>query len=111
MKTTIKTMDETKLAAEIVGVLDPAVVRVCSEVRDAIRYAVRGKSLKLRTIFLLRDALRRLISDPSSAVKIEYLKRDLLRSAIHRTEYRYPRSTAESGRLARSGRASRTATG
>ena len=111
MSTAIKNMDEAKLADEIVGVLDPAVVRACSDDRDAIRYAVRGKSLKLRTIVLRRDALRRLVSDPSSAVKIEYLKRDLLRSAIHRTEFRYPRSTAESGRLARSSRASRTATG
>ena len=83
--------DETKLADEIVGVLDPAVVRVCSEVRDAIRYAVRGKSLKLRSILLRRDALRRLLKDAAAAVKIEYLKRDLLRSAATRIEYRYPR--------------------
>src|SRR5947199_9591355 len=91
MKTTIKTMDETKLAAEIVGVLDPAVVRVCSEVRDAIRYAVRGKSLKLRTILLRREALRKLLTDPARSVKIEYLKRDLLRATMQRIEFRYPR--------------------
>ena len=94
MTTTIKRMDETKLAAEIVGVLDPAVVRACSEVRDAIRYAVRGKSLKLRTILLGRSALRRLLTDPARDVKIEYLKRDLLRSARQRIEFRYPRHFA-----------------
>ena len=94
MTTTIKKMDETKLAAEIVGVLDPAVVRVCSEVRDAIRYAVRGKSLKLRSILLRRDALRRLLTDPARDVKIEYLKRDLVRAAMHRIEYRYPHAAS-----------------
>lgn len=93
MGTTIRKMDEAKLADEIVGVLDPAVVRACSEVRDAIRYAVRGKSLKLRSILLRRDALRRLLTDPAGAVKIEYLKRDLLRAAMHRTEFRYPHLT------------------
>jgi hypothetical protein len=93
MSATTKKMDEAKLADEIVGVLDPAVVRACSEVRDAIRYAVRGKSLKLRTILLRRDALRRLLTDPARSVKIEYLKRDLLRAAFHRTEFRYPHLT------------------
>ena len=93
MSATTKKMDEAKLADEIVGVLDPAVVRACSEVRDAIRYAVRGKSLKLRTILLRRDALRRLLTDPARTVKIEYLKRDLLRAAFHRTEFRYPHLT------------------
>src|SRR5258706_6981237 len=90
MSMATKKMDEAKLADEIVGVLDPAAVRVCSEVRDAIRYAVRGKSLKLRSILLRRDALRRLLTDPARAVKVEYLKRDLLRAAFHRTELRYP---------------------
>ena len=94
MSTTTKKMDEAKLADEIVGVLDPAVVRVCSEVRDAIRYAVRGKSLKLRSILLRRDALRRLLTDPARSVKIEYLKRDLLRAAMQRLEFRYPRLAA-----------------
>jgi len=94
MGTTITNLDETKLADEIVGVLDPAVVRACSEVSDAIRYAVRGKSLKLRTILLRRDALRRLLTDPARSVKIEYLKRDLLRAALHRIEFRYPRNSA-----------------
>ena len=94
MSTTNKKMDEAKLADEIVGVLDPAVVRTCSEVRDAIRYAVRGKSLKLRSILLRRDALRRLLTDPARSVKIEYLKRDLLRAAMQRLEFRYPRLAA-----------------
>jgi hypothetical protein len=58
-----------------------------------IRYAVRGKLLKLRSIILDRDALRRLLKDAAAAVKIEYLKRDLLRSAGLRSEYRYPRSS------------------
>ena len=43
-------MDEAKLAAEIVSVLQPAALRACSQERDVIRYAVRGDSLKLRTI-------------------------------------------------------------
>lgn len=94
MSATTQKMDETKLADEIVGVLDPAVVRVCSEARDAIRYAVRGNSLKLRSILLRRDALRRLLTDPARSVKVEYLKRDLLRAAMHRLEFRYPRLTA-----------------
>jgi hypothetical protein len=92
MSTTINKTDEARLAAEIVGVLDPSVVRACSDVRDAIRYAVRGKSLKLRSIVLGRNALRRLLKDPAGAVKIEYLKRDLLRAVMQRIEYRYPRA-------------------
>jgi hypothetical protein len=94
MSATTKKLDETKIADEIVSVLDPAVVRACSEVRDAIRYAVRGKSLKLRSILLRRDALRRLLTDPARSVKIEYLKRELLRAALHRLEFRYPRLAA-----------------
>ena len=97
MSATIRNLDDTRLAAEIVGVLDPAVVRACSDERDAIRFVVRGASLKLRTIVLNRNALRRLLSDPSAAVKIEYLKRDLLRSATQRKAYRYPRASAARG--------------
>jgi hypothetical protein len=97
MSATTKKLDETKIADEIVSVLDPAVVRACSEVRDAIRYAVRGKSLKLRSILLRRDALRRLLTDPARSVKIEYLKRELLRVAMHRIEFRYPRLAARQG--------------
>jgi len=99
MNAPIRKMDETKLAAEIVGVLDPAVVRACSDARDAIRYAVRGKSLKLRSILLRRDALRRLLTDPAREVKIEYLKRDLVRAAIHRVEFRYPHASAWRARV------------
>ncbi len=88
--TTIKAPDEARLAAEIVSVLQPAAVRACSDDREVIRYAVRGDSLKLRSIVLVREALRRLLSDPAGAVKIDYLKRDLLRAATQRIEYRYP---------------------
>ena len=84
-------MDEAKLAAEIVSVLDPAALRACSPEREVIRYAVRGKSLKLRTIVFDRRALRRLLQTRDGAVKIEYLKRDLLRATMNRVEYRYPR--------------------
>jgi hypothetical protein len=92
MNTTTPTPEETRLAEEIVGVLQPAVLRACSDARGVIRYAVRSANLKLRTVVLSRAALRRLITDPASAVKIDYLKRDLLRSASHRSEYRYPRT-------------------
>jgi hypothetical protein len=93
----MKNMDETRLAEEIVSVLQPAALRACTSERDVIRYAVRGKLLKLRSIILDRDALRRLLKDAAAAVKIEYLKRDLLRSAGLRFEYRYPRSSVVRG--------------
>ena len=94
MKNMTKTnMDEAKLAAEIVSVLQPAALRACSQERDVIRYAVRGDSLKLRTIIFDRSALGRLLQTRDGNVKIEYLKRDLLRSACCRLEYRYPRVT------------------
>src|SRR5436305_14854263 len=38
MSTSIKTMDEQKLAEEIVSVLDARVVRVCSDDRENLRY-------------------------------------------------------------------------
>ena len=91
MKTTIKNQEETRLAAEIVSVLEPAALRACSDERDVIRYCVRASSLKLRTIILDREALRRLLDSGDGAVKIEYLKRDLLRTATQRDEFRYPR--------------------
>ncbi|PYQ26872.1 MAG: hypothetical protein DMF57_18910 [Acidobacteria bacterium] len=87
----MKSMDETRLAEEIVSVLPTAALRACTAERDVIRYAVRGKLLKLRAIILDRAALRRLLKDAAAAVKVEYLKRDLLRSAATRIEYRYPR--------------------
>lgn len=88
--TAFKNMDETKLAEEIVSVLEPTALRACSAERDVIRYAVRG-AMKLRTIVFDRASLRRLLSDSSAAVKIDYLKRDLLRVTGQRVEYRYPR--------------------
>lgn len=93
MSTAIKTMDETKLAEEIVSVLDARAVRVCSDDRDTVRFAVRG-AVKLRTVVLGRAALRRLLHDRDGAVKIEYLQRDLLRAADERGEYVYPRRSA-----------------
>ena len=89
--TAMYTMDETKLAEEIVSVLEPSAVRACSAERDEICYAVRSRDLKLRKILFDRAALRRLLKDAAGLVKIEYLKRDLLRVAEYRAEYRYPR--------------------
>ncbi len=60
MSTAIKTMDETKLAEEIVSVVDGRVARVCSDDRDNVRFAVRGP-MKLRSVVLGRAALRRLL--------------------------------------------------
>ena len=91
MSTAIKTMDETRLAEEIVRVLPEGVIRVCSSDREEVRYAVRSRELKLRTIVLGRHALRRLLHDRDGVVKIEYLQRDLLRSAETRCEFTYPR--------------------
>ncbi len=93
MNTTTRNLAETRLAEEIVSVLQPAALRACSDARDVIRYAVRSTTLKLRSIVLSREALRHLIDDPQGAVKVDYLKRDLVRSAIHRVEYCYPRPT------------------
>lgn len=87
---TIKSMDETRLAEEIVSVLEPSVVRACSDERDFIRFAVRG-DMKLHTVIFNRAALRRLLHDLNGLVKVDYLKRDLLRSARQRSEFRYPR--------------------
>jgi hypothetical protein len=86
-----KPYDETQIAEEIVSVLPAGVARACSSDRGAIRFAVRGDGMKLKTIVLRRDSLRRLAEDPAKAIKIEYLQRDLLRTAEKRTEFRYPR--------------------
>jgi hypothetical protein len=88
-----KTTDVTKLAEEIVGILDADAVRVCSDDRDSIRFAIRSAGMKLRSIVLRRWALRRLLSDPAGPVKIEYLQRELRRSAGQRIEYTYPRKS------------------
>src|SRR6266446_6962844 len=91
MSVAMKVMDETQLAEEIVSVLPAGAVRVCSAQRDVIRYAVRGRDIKLRSIVLQRTALRRLLRDRVGLVKIEYLQRDLLRSIGVRNEFSYPR--------------------
>jgi len=91
MKGATGTMDETRLAEKIVGVLPQEAIRVCSSDREAIRFAVRSSALKLRSIVLRRAALRRLLGDSDGAVKIEYLQRDLLQSAETRGEFMYPR--------------------
>jgi len=88
--------NETAVAEEIVSVLKFAALRVYSEWGDAIRYTVRGTSLKLRSIVLNREALRHLLQDPIGAVKIDYLKRDLLRRSVRAAEYHYPRTRVRS---------------
>jgi hypothetical protein len=90
--------NETAIAEEIVSVLKFAALRVYSEWGDAIRYTVRGTSLKLRSIVLNREALRHLLQDPIGAVKIDYLKRDLLRCSVRAAEYRYPRTRVRPSR-------------
>lgn len=84
-------IDEGRIAEQIVSVLPAGVARACAPGRDAVRYAVRGDGMKLRTIVLSRRSLRKLLDDPARDVKIEYLQRDLLRSAAQRTEFCYPR--------------------
>jgi hypothetical protein len=92
MSTKEKTIDETRLAEEIVSVLPAeSVVRVCSDDRESIRFAVRSAALKLRAIVLSRVSLRRLLADSTRGVKIDYLQRDLLRNAAQTNEFRYPR--------------------
>lgn len=93
MSSAIKMTDETRLAEEIVGVLDADAVRVCSDDRDSIRFSVRSLGMKLRSIVLHRGALRRLLTDPAGPVKVEYLQRELRRAAGQRVEYAYPRKS------------------
>ncbi|HEY6139879.1 MAG TPA: hypothetical protein VI670_19145 [Thermoanaerobaculia bacterium] len=93
MSRAIKSMDETKLAEEIVSVLNARVVRVCSDDRENLRYAIRGP-MRLRSVVLRRAALRRLLHDRDGVIKIEYLQRDLLRCVEQRGEYVYPRRSA-----------------
>jgi hypothetical protein len=83
--------DESRIAEEIVSVFPAGVVRECSSERGAIRYAVRGDGMKLRSIVLRRDSLRKLLNDPAREVKVEYLQRELLEAASQRSEFRYPR--------------------
>jgi len=96
MSTNAKTTDETRLAEEIVSVLPAgSVVRVCSDDRQSIRFAVRAVSLKLRTIVFHRASLRRLLADAARAVKIDYLRRDLLRNAECADKFAYPRAVRQ----------------
>lgn len=84
--------DETRIAEEIVAVLpEGSVVRVCSDDRESIRFAVRDASLKIRSVVLRRTSLRRLLTDAARTVKVEYLRRELAQAAAQRSEYRYPR--------------------
>ena len=88
---TTETSQELRVAESIVSVLPAgSVMRVCSDDRDTIRFAVRADGLKLREVVLSRRSLRRLLGDPAGEIKIEYLQRDLSRSARRRTEFRYP---------------------
>jgi len=85
-----KSSEETRIAEEILSVLPAHVTRALPADRRTIRYAVRAKGLKLRTITFIRESLRRLAADPLRSVKVEYLQRDLLRNAGRRGDYRYP---------------------
>lgn len=98
--TTITNLDETRLAEEIVSVLEPSALRDCSPEREVIRFAIRDHALKLRSVIFNRAALRRLLQDAAAMVKIDYLKRDLLRTAMQRAEYRYPRRALTNKRAA-----------
>ncbi len=91
MNSDAKTYMEGRLAEEIVSVLPAgSVARVLSGERDAIRFRVRDRELKLATVVLRRTSLSRLADDPLRDIKIEYLRRDLLASASQRIEFRYP---------------------
>ena len=91
-------------AEEILSVLpEGSVMRVCSDDRDTLRYAVRASGLKLRQITLSRASLRRLIDDPQSAVKIDYLRRDIERSAKRRESFQYPRQIRRATKRAKGG--------
>ncbi len=84
--------DETKLAELIVGVLpEGSVVRVCSDDRESLRYAVRDGKLKLRSVILRRASLRRLLTDPVGSVKLEHIQREVRQAATQSKEYSYPR--------------------
>ena len=92
MKANGKTIDDVRIAEEIVSVLPAgSVARVCSDDRETIRYAVRNAAMKLTTVVFSRASLRRLLEDCQRAIKIEYLRRDLVRNAQRKGEYRYPR--------------------
>lgn len=87
----IRKYDEVRVAEEIVSILPGEITRTTSD-KDAVRFAIRGADLKLRSVVFRRESLRALIEDPAFDVKIEYLQRDLSNSASRRAEYRYPRT-------------------
>ncbi len=84
---------ELRIAEEIVSVLPAGTfMRVCSDERKTIRYAVRAANMKLQSVALSRASLLRLAADPARQVKVEYLQRELLEAAEHPGEFRYPRT-------------------
>lgn len=89
---TRKTSDESRIAEEIMSVLPAGIARAVTDDRDSLRFSVRAKNLRLRSIVFCRASLRRLLHDPLREVKVEYLQRDLLQSAEKRAEFRYPRA-------------------
>jgi hypothetical protein len=91
MRTESTTIDESRIAEEIVSVLPAGIARACSPEKHTIRYTLRADGMKLRTIVFNRESLRRLLADPHRAVKVEYLQRDLLESATNRKQFHYPR--------------------
>jgi len=103
-----KDTQELNLAEEILSALpEGSVMRVCSDDRDTLRYAVRAAGMKLRQITLSRASLRRLADDPQSRIKIDYLRRDIARSAGRRESYQYPRQIKRATRRVKGGIAPR----
>lgn len=99
---TLRKVDETRVAEEIVSVLPAAtVVRVCSDDRESILYAVRAEGSRLQHIVFNRKSLQRLAIDPAREVKIDYLRRELAASTGQRTEFRYPRVGPTAGLMRR----------
>lgn len=99
MSSTSKTSKELHVAEQIVSVLpEGSVVRVCSDDRESIRFAVRSAGLRLRQVVFSRPSLRKLIHDPVGSIKIEYLQRDLRRDATRQLEFRYPREVRRGSR-------------
>lgn len=90
MSRVILNLDEGKLAELIVDGVGLNALRVCSDDRDNLRFAVTSPHLRLRSVVLGRAALRRLLTDPAAMVKIEYLQRELQLASTQRAEYSYP---------------------
>lgn len=99
---TMRKVDETRIAEEIVSVLPAGtVVRICSDDRESILYAVRAEDCRLQRVVLSRKSLQRLAADPAYDVKVEYLQRELVRAAGQRAEFRYPRISPTAGLMQR----------